>query len=130
MTLPITLTEVKEKFKEWRATKSYGDEIPPVLWDMVFQLLSNSAYKGSFIMRELGLRIEQLRRKFPDHFGEPKRVPRPAKDKVFVQANLTSLISAQPCTSVITLERQNGVKLHLSTSTPEQFSSLVKLFLE
>lgn len=128
----ISLDEAKQKFKSWRENKASGAQIPSELWKVVGNILSNPAYKKSIATRELGISTAQLKQKFPQYFvagdGQHSNIsPSPIlQNTKFVQAPLTALMAE----STITIEHVNNMKLTICTPTTEQFTSLIKLFIE
>jgi len=130
MSKPITISEAKEQFKAWRENKAGGEHLPETLWDIVAQILSNPNYNRSVVTRGLGISTAQLRKKFPKYFSQNKLPEKKPKDTTFVKASLAPLIAAAPLTSVVTIERNNGVKLSISMLNQEQFATLIKFFME
>ena len=129
---PLTLPDVQQKFVLWRSNKSHmGAKIPDSLWELVHELLKMSTYKRSIIGRKLGISTRQLREKFPTLFKQKQasRVPVKKSKKQFVEAPLTTLMTALPANH-LTIERPDGMKLTVSTFTHEQFSALVENFME
>ena len=114
---PLTLPDVQQKFVLWRSNKSYmGAKIPDSLWELVHELLKMSTYKRSIIGRELGISTRQLREKFPTLFKQKQasRVPVKKSKKRFVEAPLTTLMTALPANH-LTIERPDGMKLGTCT---------------
>ena len=132
---PLTLNDVHQHFQLWRTNKTAGKKIPESLWDLVKQLLENPAYiKRSIIGKTLGISTHQLRNKFPQKFKFKQNagsLPTKIK-KVFAPAPLPLPLSNVMMASQNTLiiERSNGVKLSITTPTSEQFSTLIKTFME
>jgi hypothetical protein len=130
MNQPITVTEAKEQFKAWRTNKPRGENIPERLWSIVDQILSNPNYNRSVVTKGLGVSTAQLRKKFPAYFLQNTLPAKKSKNINFVKASLTPLMTSTPLTSMVTIERHNGVKLSISTPTQEQFTAIIKSFME
>jgi len=129
----LTLNDVHQHFQLWRTNKPAGMEIPESLWDLVKQLLENPVYnKRSIIGKTLGISTYQLRKKFPQKFKlKQKTDSLPAKiKKVFAPAPLPLSNVMMASQNTLIIERTNGVKLSITTSTSEQFSTLIKTFME
>jgi hypothetical protein len=132
---PLTINDVHQHFQLWRTNKTSGKKIPESLWDLVKQLLENPAYKRcSIIGKTLGISTHQLKNKFPQKFKLKQNVNSlPTKiKKVFAPAPLPLPLSNLMLSSQNTLviERSNGVKLSITTPNSEQFSTLIKIFME
>jgi hypothetical protein len=129
---PLTLNEVHQHFQRWRTSKPAGAMIPELLWDLVKQLLENSAHKRSIIAKTLGISTHQLRNKFPQNFKLKQKADRlPVKvKKVFAPASLPLSNVMMLSQTTLIIERSNGVKLSIATPTSEQFSMLIKTFME
>lgn len=129
----LTIITAQQKFKDWRDNKLPGEKIPKELWDIVRQILFNPQYKITIVTRGLGISTEQLRQKFPEYFTKLKKPIKSLSDTTtkFVQASLAPLTTVIPSTSgLITIEHKNGTKFILREPTTEQFSIIVKLFME
>ena len=132
----LTLETVHMHFTKWRANKSGSSRIPESLWTLVQQLLGSSNYKRSIVARELGISTHQLRSRFPDFYSplslKSTLTNKPSdftpKPSAFVKAPLNSL--AITTATTLTIERGDGIKLSISAPSPEQFTSLVKTFME
>jgi hypothetical protein len=131
MKQPITIIDAKQQFKDWRSNKAAGSSIPTRLWNMVNKMLSEQIYNKSLIVRELRLSAAQLKQKCSNYFLN-KNSKKIFKPNTFVKASLTPLITATtaPPPPEIIIERHNQVKLHLTAPSQEQFSTLIKLFME
>ena len=129
-TTPLTLTDVQMQFQRWRSSKTSGRKIPEALWELIATLLSNKSHKRSVIGRALGISTSQFRNKFPDHFNSRKIVSAAEKCNPFVEAPLNVLITPLPSSAQFVIERINGTKLIVSALTQEQFSILIKTFME
>lgn len=135
--LSLSLESVNKRFNKWRANKASGERVPESLWLLVQQLLESSKYKRSIVARELSISTHQLRSRFP-RFYPKKASPKTSinkssihahrKPKGFVEAPLNTVTAATPPT--LTIERHDGNKLLITTLNPEQFSSLIKTFME
>lgn len=128
MSQPITIIEAKQKFQDWRSNKIAGAPIPVTLWNTVNQMLSEQIYGKSLIIKELRLSSIQLQQKCSNYFLNKKQ-KKLIKTNTFVNASLTPLTIATAAPGII-IERHNQVKLHLTAPTQEQFSTLIKLFME
>jgi len=129
MSQPVTISEAKEQFKVWRSNKPGGEHIPEALWKVVDQILSNPNYNRSAVTKGLGVSTSQLKKRFPDYFQQKQPLNK-FKNTKFVKASLAPIITTTQSTSVITIERHNGVKLSIAAPTTEQFTVLVKSFME
>ena len=57
---PLTLSDVKEKFALWRATRgSKRQKIPDTLWDSIYQIAPH--HKTTVIARELRLNLTDVK---------------------------------------------------------------------
>lgn len=131
MNQPITISEAKEQFKSWRQNKPADKRIPEVLWNVVANILSNPNYNRTTVTKGLGVSTAQLRDKFPEYFSQGKPPPvKKSNGTTFVKASLAPLIAATPLASTITIERHNGVKISIVTTSQEQFATLIKFFME
>ena len=132
----LTLETVHMHFKKWRANKSGSARVPESLWNLVQQLLEASNYKRSVVAQKLGISTYQLKNRFQDFYqqGSSKAVSTnkttdfTSKSKTFVKAPLNSI--TMTTSSALTIERGDGIKLSISAPSPEQFTSLVKTFME
>ena len=129
---PLTLAEVTTQFKRWRSNKMIGEKIPESLWEQVAKLLSSKSYKTTNIGIALGISSKQLRDKFPNHFKSKSTVASAKLNKhtSFVQAPLDTLLMPSLSSTQLVLERSNGTKLIFSAVNQEQFSMLIKTFME
>lgn len=133
---PLTLEEVQQHFKKWRANKSGSARIPQSLWALVGQLLESSNYKRSAVAKNLGISTHQLRNQFPDFYSQHPSKGKATKkstdvtleSNTFVKAPLNTV--AMPMPATLTIKRGDGIKLSISAPSPEQFSSLIKTFME
>jgi hypothetical protein len=127
---PITLDEVKQQFQSWRENKSTR-VIPESLWRLVQQLLENCSYPHSVIGKNLGINNFQLKRKFPEQFKTRQTKSSLQPKFKFVEAPLQPLFEATVCSNnTLTIERSNGIKLSMTSPTPEQLSMFLKIFTE
>jgi hypothetical protein len=129
---PLTLAEVTTQFKRWRSNKTTGGRIPESLWEQVAKLLSSKSYKTTNIGIALGISSKQLRDKFPGHFKSKSTAASAKLNKhaPFVQAPLDALLMPSQSSAQLVIERNNGTKLIFSAVNQEQFSMLIKTFME
>lgn len=130
---PLSIITAQQKFKDWRDSKLPGEKIPKELWNIVRKILFNPKYKITAVTRCLGVSTEQLKQKFPEYFTKLTKPTKSLSNTTpkFVQASLAPLTAAMPVTyGLITIENKNGTKFILREPTIEQFSIIVKLFME
>ncbi len=126
---PITIIDAKQKFKDWRSNKAPRSSIPTDLWKMVNQMLSEKIYNKSLIIKELRLSSIQLKQKC-SNYSLHKESKKSFNPNTFVNASLAPLIAATAAAPEIIIERHNQIKLHITAPSQEQFSTLIKLFME
>lgn len=128
--LSLSITTAQQKFKDWRDGKLPGEKIPKELWNIVRQILFNPKYTITAVTRGLGVSTEQLRQQFPEYFTKSNK-PLSNTAPKFVQVSLAPLTAATSTNyGLITIEHKNGTKFILREPTAEQFSIIVKLFME
>ena len=120
----ITIDVAKKQFQNWRNTKSPGDRMPDELWAIVGQILANPTYKKSIVGHELGISTTQLRGKFPERFPPRNKPIAEINKSNFVHAPLTSVMSG------LVIERKDGNRLIINAASNEQFTTLIKAFME
>jgi hypothetical protein len=129
----VTIDEVKHKLEAWRAIKRHPSaKIPQELWVDINHLFANPDYKRATIIKELRLGTNQLIREVQG-FTTTQRKPsakHPQQKQNFVKASLAPLITQPTQLHGITIVNTNGVKLSIGAPTAEQFSTLIKLFME
>jgi len=65
---PLTLSDVKEKFALWRATRgSKRQKIPDTLWDSIYQIAPH--HKTTVIARELRLNLTDVKKHLHTYFS-------------------------------------------------------------
>ena len=121
-----SIAEAQHKFQSWRSTKRAGERIPAELWSIVENLLDNPMYNKSSITKGLSISGEQLRTKFPSYFTSTNKAIGPE----FVQASLAKFMPSTQSTSSFVIKRNDGVQMKICVSNNEQFSILIKLFME
>lgn len=130
----ITLEEVKDKLEAWRATKPHvSTKIPQELWFYIKQLFADPDYKHGTIIKALRLGTNQLRREIQGFTTKQHKShiqPPPPHAQNFVNASLVPLIAQPALQQGLTLVNTHGVKLSISAPTSEQFSTLIKFFME
>lgn len=116
----LTIEVVQRKFEQWRLKKQPKDKIPNHLWNLVQQLMK--LYPPSTISKRLSLSTKQMRNKgllpLPDSLSK-ENIP-------FVDIKLPSLLSNSP---QLVIQRTNGTQLSCANLSDEQFSLLIKVFI-
>ena len=122
--------KAKQQFDTWRKTKASGEKVPDALWGVLGKLLSDPSNKRSVVAKALGIGTSQLKREFPEYYPHYKQPTKSRESKIFVKASLAPLIHSATQMPGITIERHNGIKLTVCAPTNEQFSTLLKFFME
>lgn len=128
----LSIADAQKQFQSWRAAKAPGETIPDRLWKTVAGLLENTSYKRSHISNALGISGKQMRNQFPAQIkSKPAGAAAALKNTgVFVEAPLRDLCGVPTLTQQFIIERSNGAKLIFPSVTQEQFSLLIKTFME
>jgi hypothetical protein len=120
----LTLAEVKDRFEDWRSSRSYISRIPDDLRSDAASLVER--YSRADILRTLRLSAHQLK-DFLSSEQKPRMTTQPTPS--FLEFPLPSVPVPQSSYPV-ELQNAKGLTLRLQGCTDQQFSRLLQTFLQ
>ena len=131
----LSLYQVIDEFKEWRASREKQSRIPDHLWKHVIPLLSD--HPQSAVLRRLGISSGQLKKHLNRQNPKPqyKVEAQTSKPKGcdFIECKLPfdKIVPTEtmPCCD-IELKKPNGATLLIKMANQTLLSSLIRSFIE
>ncbi len=130
-----TLEQVRQAFKTWRDTRTYGREKTPLhLWELVRAIAL--FYPRRKIEIALSITKEQLDREAPvKEFGKPTYEPQEYPEPNFVELSISELKTAQRLASplmsgmALTITRGDGSSWAIAEARQDIVTESLRLFL-
>ena len=133
----LSLSQVIDEFKEWRASRKKQSRIPDHLWKHVIPLLAD--HPRSTVLGRLGISHGQLKKHLNRHNSKPQpkvethNRSNPKVAVILLNASFHLIRSTQqitmPCCD-IELKKPNGTTLHIKMAGQALLSSLIRSFIE
>ena len=107
--LPAALKKARERFEQWRKTRTRGDRIPDRLWYLAVKAAGkHGPYKT---VRALRLDYMTLKRRMPEGDVKAARKSKASRVPSFVELPRTAAMSTPEC--VAWVEDTSGAKLRI-----------------